>query len=125
MRISDWSSDVCSSDLTNRPSALPAFSEISKRRTYHLHRGSNHRSHIGKARDDVGQCAACPGQVALTLSAEQFRDRRAGDTSRLWRSWPSCSLCRPWADKSHGPCCVRERKPDDCDPPAVRHIGKP
>src|SRR3546814_3016842 len=73
MRISDWSSDVCSSDLTNRPSALPAFSEISKRRTYHLHRGSNHRSHIGKARDDVGQCAACPGQVALKLSAEQFR----------------------------------------------------
>src|SRR3546814_20597714 len=60
---------------TNRPGALPAFPEISKRRTYHLHRGSNHRSHIGKARDDVGQCAACPGQVALKLSAEQFRDR--------------------------------------------------
>src|SRR3546814_8610488 len=47
MRISDWSSDVCSSDLTNEVSS--SFDVVSERLASHLHvRSTSKEKHIAK-----------------------------------------------------------------------------
>src|SRR3546814_18481556 len=47
MRISDWSSDVCSSDLTNEVSS--SFAVVSERLASHLHvRSTSKEKHLAK-----------------------------------------------------------------------------
>src|SRR3546814_2436978 len=64
MRISDWSSDVCSSDLDERRGAL-------------VHRVYRERAGMPKRADAIAQrlvLIACPGRIAIRLDQLQDLD---------------------------------------------------
>src|SRR3546814_15030598 len=104
MRISDWSSDVCSSDLPFLQLALPSFrrslalGNVAKGRSTEqvgllpdaLHRGNVARfadAMAGHARSPQKAKAVWPlASVKLALSPAAYRSRPLGDHCRFPRS---------------------------------------
>src|SRR3546814_1184424 len=102
MRISDWSSDVCSSDLHGRPHGRPAVAAataapVLARRP----QGPAHRRPDARPVPEQGACAGGPGdiggrdqlggrlRVALSRS---FSTPRPYEYTSIW-GWQSARIC--------------------------------
>src|SRR3546814_3342801 len=84
MRISDWSSDVCSSDLinANRRRCRQSGIEIADA-TQREHRGAECRPRIGQTRDGLGQILDAADTLLDELIATDRRNREADLVDRF------------------------------------------
>src|SRR3546814_11904134 len=85
MRISDWSSDVCSSDLVEGNAILVAGDRATFERLVGVAAGDAERTQvderevgIGAARDDIGAARLQPVRECLRVSDRRSEERRVG-----------------------------------------------
>src|SRR3546814_8368004 len=102
MRISDWSSDVCSSDLAREPMATIRRRRASSRASAS---GSDNIKEVGDNADQSRADATSPTQ--RNLRRNPARDHRAGgDRLHLLRLLQHCGRCTAYAARLCG-----DRKP--------------
>src|SRR3546814_3187786 len=99
MRISDWSSDVCSSDLVHQPNGYPSFEAIASRlymspRTLTrqlAERGTSFRQLLAEARNRDSRTLLKDPRLSLTDIAHRLDYSSQAHFARAFRTWNGVS----------------------------------
>src|SRR3546814_1365815 len=111
MRISDWSSDVCSSDLS-----YSALEPYVSRSTLQLHYGKHHRAYVEKTKALAKQLrlADKPLEKIIALTAGQDRHRALfQNAAQAWnhaRSEEHTSELQSLMRTSYAVFCLKKKK---------------